>query len=125
MFAFGRYPVTSVERCTSVRAADVLVRKVAEWLLLRADLWDLTRPNKACTSSIGSAKMAKALKGLGAQHGLKLRVWRFLGGDDGEDDNDPTQHEARASSWSIRCGTCCVCCIPAGINVFPSSTTLV
>lgn len=96
LFALAGAQSLPVERRTSVCAADVLVRKAAEWLLLRADLWDLTRPEKACTASIGSAKMAKALKGLGARHGLKLRVWRFVGGDDGEDDNDPTQHKARA-----------------------------
>ena len=64
-----------------------------EWLLQRADLWDLTRAASPCTSSIGSAKVAGALQDLGALHGLAgLRVWRLLGLSDKE---DPAEHPVR------------------------------
>ena len=75
------------------RAAGGLLDSVGEWLLQRADLWDLARAASPCTSSIGSAKVAAALQDLGAAHGLAgLRVWRLLGLSDAD---DPAEHPER------------------------------
>jgi len=82
-----------IERSAGECRAGGLLDDVEEWLLQRADLWDLTRSASPCTSSIGSAKVAGALQDLGALHGLAgLRVWRLLGLSDKE---DPAEHPVR------------------------------